>query len=141
MQQTNLWHKSDAIHEQSKNRINLLIQKSADSNKLVFRIENEVKDSQAIIKEFPNQYAGKKGFENLFTRFLKFSDIENIKLLEENLLPKLRKFRAEVEEMERNHVEMCENVRKLDESVAMKANKDSFMLFKHEVLDSLVSNE
>ena len=43
--------------------------------------------------------------------------------------------------MEKNHSEMCENVRKLDEVMAMKAGKESFMIFKHEVLGSYVTME
>ena len=41
--------------------------------------------------------------------------------------------------MEMSHELMCENVRKLDESVAMKANKDAFMISKHENMATFVT--
>jgi len=77
----------------------------------------------------------------LQNRFDKFSSIENFGKLEEELMPKLNNFTDIVYEMEKNHTRMCEIVRKLDEDVSMKANKEYITLLKEELSHKYVHNE
>ena len=55
-------------------------------------------------------------------------------------MPKLINFTAQIREMEKNNVIMCECVRKLDEGVQTKANKAALVLLKNEIQDNFVSN-
>jgi len=48
-------------------------------------------------------------------------------------MPKLEGFATEISGMEKLFEEMCENVRKLDEDVQMKANKVALNLLKEEI--------
>jgi len=53
--------------------------------------------------------------------------------LENTLMPELNRFKDTMNNMEKNHSNMCEVVQKLDEDMSMKANKVSVSLLKEEV--------
>lgn len=74
-------------------------------------------------------------------RFDSFAQLETIADIENTLMPKLVGFATEIGNMETLFGQMCENVRKLDEDVQMKANKVSLTLLKEQISQNYVSKE
>jgi len=74
-------------------------------------------------------------------RFEKFSEMENVEMLETILIPKLVEFTGLINEMELNHVRMCEVVRKLDDDLSTKANKVLVNLLREDIAANFTSND
>ena len=62
-------------------------------------------------------------------RLDKFSDIEHMQYLKDELLPKVRFFTEKLKDFVESNEEVKEIIRKFDESISIKVNKIEFRLY------------
>jgi hypothetical protein len=78
-------------------------------------------------------------FVDIRDRFNKFSEMENVKILQEVLLPKIRKYGIEMSELEKSVLECREAVLNIDGKMSLKLNKSEITAIKYEMTQTYLT--